>query len=306
MTTTARPSPRGPVTRRPLLLLLVGALVAGLVATLLQVRPPSSAAEASEVAPSSAAEVAAEAKDVTISHGQPEVALKFGTEDTCVVTSRTRISGEADRVAEVIEATSASAREAGYTVTTYPLSSAAGAVLILSQVFSLSELGVGPASCSTAQVIDEHRGRDMLEVPRWARGMLAAAAAIAIYLVVVFATTTLFTWLAPEFLIYGEMLGGCVGGFASTYVANLINEVPQDANLTQSAVQCIAGAILNVTLGAVKGRLITELEAWLGRTKVVEAVTEACENVSARISSRVSSELGQSFSRLSQEIKRLD
>jgi len=50
----------------------------------------------------------------------------------------------------------------------------------------------------------------------------------------VFAVTALFAFLAPEFMVWGEVIGGCVGGFASSYVSNWINRVPQAANLTTS------------------------------------------------------------------------
>jgi hypothetical protein len=247
------------------------------VATFLQVRPPSSAAEVN---------------DVTISHGPTEVALKFGTEDTCVITTRTSISGDVDRVADAIEATSTSARQAGFVVTTGGINPAPGLAsydLILSQEFTLSDFAVGPENCSTEQLIEEHRGRSTLELPAWARGMLAAAAGTAIYLAVVFATSALFTFLAPEFFIYGEIVGGCLAGFASTFVANLINQVPQDANLTQSAVQCVAGAILNVTLGPVKLKLVDTLRDALHTGRIAAVVEEAAGNVGSGSALRESS-----------------
>ena len=51
--------------------------------------------------------------------------------------------------------------------------------------------------------------------------MVAAAAAIAVYLGVVFAVTASFAFLAPEFMVWGEIIGGCIGGFASAFVSNV-------------------------------------------------------------------------------------
>ena len=237
--------------KRPFLLLLVGTLAAAVVATVMQVRPQAHAATVN---------------DVQVTEHDAEAWLKAGTTATCVITSRATFQGEESRVSDFIQSASRSARDLGMKVEAGGGAPARGVVstdLILSYEFELTQYAIAPENCSTEKTIDEHRGRRAMELPSWARGMVAALAAIAVYLAVVFSVTALFAFIAPEFLIWGEIIGGCIGGFASSFVSNWLNGVPQSANLTASAVQCVAGAVLNVTLGSVKQQMVESLSLHL-------------------------------------------
>lgn len=232
------------------LLLFVGVLVASVLATFMQVNPQSSAAEINEV---------------EVSHRTPEAEL-HSDEKTCIIRTRAHLRGDTERVNELVGAVADSAKKGGLSVDTGTVSPAPGVSstdLILFKKFDLAEEGATKEHCTTETVVEDHHGRRLTEIPEWARGMLAAAASAAVYLGVVFAVTATFAFLAPEFMVYGEIAGGCVGGFASTYVANLINNVPQDANLTQSAVKCIVGAILNISLGDMKQKMVDSIKAWV-------------------------------------------
>jgi hypothetical protein len=247
---------------KPILRLLIGIVLAALVATILQVAPQSSAATFN---------------GVEVSQRGTEASIKAGTDSTCVVSSRANFSGDSAKVREFTDAASQTAAANGMKVTTGSANPAPGTSstdLILSYEFDMTAWSVAPENCSTSATLEAHRGRAAAELPSWARGMVASAAGVAVYLAVVFAVTALFTFLAPEFAIYGELVGGCVGGFASSYVANAINGVPQAANLTGSAVQCVAGALLNVTLGSVKTQMTDSLRNYLGTSGAMDAVTE--------------------------------
>ena len=245
-------SPRWrPFSKRRFLLPLVGILVAAVVVTVMQVRPQAHAATVN---------------DVQVTEHGAEAWLKAGTTATCVITSRATFQGEENRVSDFIESASRSARDLGMKVEAGGGASARGLVstdLILSYEFELTRYAIAPESCSTEKVIEVHRGRKAMELPSWARGMVAALAAIAVYLAVVFSVTALFASIAPEFLIWGEVIGGCIGGFASSFVSNWINGIPQAANLTASAVQCVAGAVLNVTLGSLKQQMMESVRGHL-------------------------------------------
>lgn len=235
----------------PFFLLIVITVLAGLTATLLAVIPQSHAEEVN---------------GVQVSHNATEAAISESTGE-CVIKDRISLNGDSEAVSRLVSSWSESARAAGLTVTTGGVNPAPGASatdLIMSRSFDLAAAGADASQCTTDQVVAEHRGRAALELPAWARGMVAAAAGISVYLVVVFSVTALFTFLAPEFAVYGEIIGGCIGGFASTYVSNLINKVDATANLVGSAVQCIAGALLNVTLGAVKTQMVEKMRNYLG------------------------------------------
>jgi hypothetical protein len=251
MVTTTR-SPRWrPFTRRPFLLTIVGVLVAAIVATVMQVPSQSHAADIN---------------GVTVSQRSVEASIKTGTDSTCVITARANVQGDERRVAEFIDAITRTARDQGTKVDTggfNPAPEFASIDVILSHEYELTQWNIDPANCATDQTVDAHRGRSALELPAWARGMVASAAGLAVYLTITFAVTALFAFLAPELAIWGEVIGGCIGGFASTFVSNYINQVPQDANLTASAVQCVAGAILNVALGSIKQQMVDSIKGWL-------------------------------------------
>jgi hypothetical protein len=173
--------------------------------------------------------------------------------------------------------------------------------LILRQEFELSQRSIDPANCTTATVLEAHRGRVALELSEWARGMVASAAGLAVYLAITFAVTALFTFLQPELAIYGEIIGGCIGGFASTFVSNWINKVPQTANLTSSAVQCVAGAVLNVTIGSVKQQMMDKLRGYLGTGGHAGALAEGIDK-SAGHAGEMTDEFLSVSSQLSQEL----
>ena len=201
--------------------------------------------------------------DVQVTQHDAEVSLKAGATATCVVRNRTTFEGDEKKVSQFVESASKSARDLGMKAEagagSSPPPGLTSTDLILSYEFELTQYAIAPENCSTEKTIDAHRGRKVLELPSWARGMVAAVTGIAVYLAVVLAFTALFTFLAPEFLVWGEIIGGCVGGFASSFVSDWIKGVPQAANLTAAAVQCIAGALLNVTLSAVKQQMIDAL-----------------------------------------------
>jgi hypothetical protein len=201
--------------------------------------------------------------DVQVTQHDAEASLKSGATATCVIRNRTTFEGAEKRVSQFIESASKSARDLGMKAEASAGSSPSPGLtstdLILSYEFELTQYAIAPENCSTEKTIEAHRGRKVLELPSWARGMVAAVAGIAVYLAVVFAVTAWFTFLAPEFLVWGEIIGGCVGGFASSFASDWIKGVPQAANLTAAAVQCIAGALLNVTLSAVKQQMIDSL-----------------------------------------------
>jgi hypothetical protein len=258
MTITTRPPRWRPFSNRPFLATLIGILVAAVVATIVQITPQSSAAELN---------------NVEVNHHSVVARLKDGTTNTCIIENRATFRGNGDRVREMVRAVATTGLNSGMksdTATTVIDSSTIETDLILSFEHEMTD---PDAQCSTGDTVEAHRGRSTLELPSWARGMVASAAGLAVYLAVVFSVTALFAFLAPELAIYGELVGGCVGGFASTFVSNYINQVPQSANLTASAVQCIAGAILNISLGSIKQQMVNAVRGHV-ENGLNEAVAE--------------------------------
>jgi hypothetical protein len=254
-----------------------------------------------EVAPWSAAETI---NNVEVTQGAVEAALKPGTTSICEVTDRATFAGDADRVHQFIDAETTSATANGMTVDvggSDPQPGFATYDVVLSYDVDLSTQNVSSSDCATSVILTPYRGRGTLQLPAWARGMIALAAGLAVYLAVVFAVTAIFAFLAPQFAYYGELLGGCVGGFASTYVANFMNGVKQAANLTNSAVQCISGAILNVSLGSVKKQMRAAIHTWLEAGNLsgagADGVVQAAGNPSA-----VQGPLGQAGVELAQQL----
>lgn len=286
MTTLLDPLPRRNATRRTALALLVGIVIAALVTTLMQVGPNASAATTSY-------------NGVTVTQNATTASIVPGTTSNCVIRTTATFSGDETKANEFAQAAAEAARKNG-------ASAMVGGPqngefeLILRQEFELSQWAIDPVNCSTQATIEAHRGRVVLEMPEWARGMVASAAGLAVYLTITLAVTALFTFLAPELAIWGEVIGGCIGGFASTFVSNWINKVPQQANMTSSAVQCVAGAVLNVTLGAVKTQMVEKLRAYLG-TGAAGAVGDGIA-ASAGHSGEISSEFQSAASQLSQEL----
>jgi hypothetical protein len=216
-----------------------------------------------QVAPRSAAETI---NNVEVTQAPAEAALKPGTTSVCEITDRATFAGDADSVRQFVDAETRSAAASGMTVDvgrSDPEPGYASYDVVLSYDVDLSQENVSPGDCATSVTLTPFRGRGTLQLPAWARGIVALAAGLAVYLAVVFAVTAIFAFLTPQFAVYGELLGGCIGGFASTYVSNLMNGVKQAANLTNSAVQCISGAILNVSLGSLKKQMKDAIRAWL-------------------------------------------
>ena len=275
MINTVKSPHRRPFSKRSLLLLLVGILAAALVATVMQVLPKARADTVN---------------DVQVTQHDAEVSLKAGATATCVVRNRATFQGDEKKVSQFVESASKSARDLGMkaeaSAGSNPSPGLTSTDLILSYEFELTQYAIAPENCSTEKTIEAHRGRKVLELPSWARGMIAAVAGIVVYLAVVFAVTALFTFLAPEFIIWGEVIGGCVGGFASSFVSNWIKGVPQATNLTASAVQCIAGAVLNVTFGAVRRQMVDSV-----RGEVQDSLSRVTSMAMSRGTSTAASEV---------------
>ena len=239
--------PRRSFPKRPFLLLLVGILAAAVVATVIQVRPQAHADTIN---------------DVQVTQHNADASIKAGTTATCVITDTATLQGDENRVSEFIKSASKSALDLGMKVTTDGGNTGPGLTstnLILSYEIELTQYAIAPESCSTEKTVDAHRGRKAMELPDWARGLVASTAAIAVYLAVAFAVVTVFGFLAPEFAAYAELIGGCIAGFAASFVSNIINRVPRAANLTASAVWCVAGALLNLTIGTIRQEILEGL-----------------------------------------------
>lgn len=248
------------------LLLIIAVVLVGLVATVLPALPRSAAADVG---------------GVTITKGGTEAVIKDGMTDVCVIRSTTSFSGDDESKAhDYMTAMASSAGDAGMKVETQGLD------LILSQEFDLTAWSIAPAECSMDSIVSNSRGRSALELPEWARGFLAAAANVVVYVAVTLAIMALFTFLAPEFEVYGLMVSGCIAGFTSSYVGNLINQVPQQSNLTYSAAKCVAGAIQNITLGKVVSQMTKALRSWLGNDLGDAASSIVMDNLSLGASSR--------------------
>lgn len=248
--------------------LIVGIVLVGLVATLLPALPRSMADTIGAV---------------TITQGKAEAVVKDGTTEVCVIRATSTFNGDASKVGQLMEAVSQSARGSGMTA------EASGSDLSLSQEFNLTQWSIAPEECSMDSLVSHSRGRSALEIPKWARGMLAAAANIAVYVAVTLSVMALFTFLAPEFEVYGLLVSGCVAGFASSYVGNLINQVPQQQNLTYSAAKCVAGAITNVTLARTVAQMMKALRAYLGTGGVGNVAGQAVvDNLALGESARTS------------------
>ena len=239
--------------RIPAPLLVVAVVLVGLVVAVLQVLPRAQADTT--------------VGDVTIAPRSPEAAIKAGTDDVCVISRTTNFTGDKTKVLEFMEAASKTARDNGTKVDTNETNPAPGVAsydLTLSYEFTHSEWSVAPARCSMDELTSVSRGRSMLEIPFWAQGIIAAAANVTVYMTITFAVMALFSFLAPEFEIYGLMISGCMGGFASNVVSNAINRVPLEASMTYAATQCVSGAIQNVTVAKTVALMMRALRGWLG------------------------------------------
>lgn len=264
--------------------LVVATVLVGLVATYLPALPRS---------------VADTLGGVTMTQGKPEAVIKDGTTDVCVIRTTSGFTGDATKFGPFMDALATSARDNGITVV------ASGSELTLSQEFNLTQAGVKPDECAIESLVSHGRGRELWQIPKWARGLLAATANVVVYVAVTLSVMALFAFLAPEFEVAGLLVSGCLAGFASSYVGNLINEVPQQANLTYSAAKCVAGAIQNVTLGKVVAQMMKAIRAWVGNGAMVEVTGQAViDNLSLSESfrtavsqdlSRVASDLGHAL-----------
>jgi hypothetical protein len=259
MMRTVKSSHRRPLSKRSFLLLLVGILATALVATVMQVLPKARADTVN---------------DVQVTQHDAEVSLRAGTA-TCVVRNRVTFQGDEKKVSQFVESVSKSARDLGMKAEASAGSNPPPGLtltdLILSSEFELTQYAIAPENCSTEKTVVAHRGRKVLELPSWARGLIAAVAGVVVYLAVALAIVALFTFLAPEFIIWGDIIGGCVGGFASSFVSDWVKGVPMATNLTSAAVLCIVGAIAEVAVGTVRRQIVDTLrrEVQDGLTRVV-------------------------------------
>ena len=127
----------------------------------------------------------------------------------------------------------------------------------------MSDAGATADDCSTEAVVLEHRGRKTMSLPSWARGLVSAAAATSVYLAVTFAVTAATAMTTPELFFAGQLISGCVAGFALKFVGNYINGVKQDPNLVESGVWCVTDAIMNASFDdAMEKKLLTALQGW--------------------------------------------
>ncbi|HEY6797599.1 MAG TPA: hypothetical protein VI248_23235 [Kineosporiaceae bacterium] len=252
--TIARPRMRLPARRR-FLLLAVGVVLAGLLATVMGQAPRSRADNIN---------------GVNVTPNPVEVYIKEGTATTCVVAQRTTFTGDHDAVMKYIDEFTGKARtDEGMTTDVGGSDPAPGFSsydVTLSYSYDTSSWGAPASNCSKRLAIDQSRGRKTLELPHWARGILAAIAGLTVYVTVSFSVAALFTFLQPEFAYIGDIIAGCLAGFASTIVGNLILGVRFAANLPEAATYCITGAFLNVSLGRWQRQMVSKLRTWLGTT----------------------------------------
>jgi hypothetical protein len=268
--------------RPTVLYLVVASVLVGLVATFLPALPRS---------------MADTLGGVSIAQGKPEAVIKDGATDVCVIRTTSRLSGDESRFGPFMDTLATSARDNGITVV------ASGSELTLSQEFNLTQAGITPDECAIESLVTRSRGRDLVEIPKWARGLLAAAANVVVYVAITLSVMALFAFLAPEFEVVGLMVSGCLAGFASSYVGNLINEVPQQSNVTYSAAKCVVGAIQNVTLGKVSAQMMKAIRAWVGNGAMVDVTGQAViDNLSLSESFRTA--VSQDLSRVASDLGR--
>lgn len=135
--------------------------------------------------------------------------------------------------------------------------------------------GVATQDC-IAQRVAPHRGRDLRQIPGWARGILAGLASTAIYLsVTVFATAAAAAATGGTGSVVAAAIGGCVGGALSAYAAARILGVTDKGLLIGNTVtSCITGLAASTALGAG----VRRLESWVVESQTLATIRSRVGN----------------------------
>ncbi|WP_090071610.1 hypothetical protein [Lentzea flaviverrucosa] len=131
--------------------------------------------------------------------------------------------------------------------------------------------GVATQDCIASKVAP-HRGRDLRQIPSWARGVLAGLASTAVYIAVtVFATAAAAVVTGGTGSVAAAVIGGCVGGALSAYVGNALLGITNKGTLIGSSLfNCLAGA----SGATVFARGIARMETWIVESATVNALRQ--------------------------------
>ncbi|USX56285.1 hypothetical protein [Lentzea sp. HUAS12] len=121
--------------------------------------------------------------------------------------------------------------------------------------------GIPSGHCSITKV-SQHKGRATLELPGWARGVIAALASAASYVVVVLGVEAALLAAFPAGAVAATAIAGCVAGGVQSFVYLYIMGVTDKGKQISSALgNCVAGSALALGLGQVRNIVLNWVRA---------------------------------------------
>ncbi|RDI19358.1 hypothetical protein DFR72_117200, partial [Lentzea flaviverrucosa] len=115
--------------------------------------------------------------------------------------------------------------------------------------------------CSIAKVTP-HKGRATLALPSWAKGVIAALASAASYVVVLLGIEAAILAAFPAGAFAATAVAGCVAGGVQSFVYLYIMGVTDQGKQIASALgNCLAGSALSLGLGQVRNVVLNWVRA---------------------------------------------
>ncbi|USX56269.1 hypothetical protein [Lentzea sp. HUAS12] len=118
--------------------------------------------------------------------------------------------------------------------------------------------GIPKGNC-IASGVAPHKGRDLRQLPGWAKGVLAALAATAVFVAISIGAGAVVAYFGGGVVAIqaAEIVGGCIGGAMSNYAYNLVMGVSDKGAVIASALtNCISGALVAFGVSTAKTKVI--------------------------------------------------
>jgi len=183
--------------------------------------------------------------EVDVVQDQPYAAIEQGTTSTCLITDQLMISGPVQDESTFLSDVNDAATQAGLSPSDSQ-NSGTGDVNEFVDLNATANVGNDQSDCSAAYLTSVlKQGGSGTSRPQWVRGAAGAMTSEVVFGLVSQAIENFFTNTNPTNVWDGEIIGGCLAGYAGNVLSNLAQGIAQPQDLASNTVTCLSNALTN-------------------------------------------------------------
>lgn len=182
--------------------------------------------------------------EVDVVQDQPYAAIEQGTTSTCLITDQLMISGPVQDESTFLSDVNDAATQAGLSPSDSQNSGTGGDVNEFVDLDATANVGNDQSDCSAAYLTSVlKRGRSGTSQPQWVSGAAGAMTSEVVFGLVSQAVENFFTNVNSANVWDGEIVGGCLAGYAGNVLSNFAQGIAQPKDLASNTVTCLSNAL---------------------------------------------------------------